>query len=96
MELEHESVTEKQFGPKVSLLKGRVLGAIIIVAILGFLALVVFVSPRGDGPIMTPYGSVDTEPMSVWTFVLLSLGLAATALVVPLLANIGAKEDPPE
>ncbi len=93
MELEHERVTEKEFGPKVELLKGRILGSVIIVGVLGFLALVLIAFPRGEGQAMSAYGPIDTTPLPAWKFILLSLGLVAAALIVPLLANIAAVTD---
>lgn len=90
-ELEHERPAEKEFGPNTSLGRRRVFGAVLILLVFGFLAMVLALFGN-DSP-TSFYGDIydeaDRRDPSVWWFVLKASGLAALAFLVPWLATRG-------
>lgn len=96
MDLEHERPAEKEYGPEIGLARRRVFGAVLIVLVLGFLAVVV-VFFGNDNP-RSFYGGIYDEtakqtPSVAW-FALKAAGMAALALLIPWLAARGFRAAP--
>ena len=96
MDLEHERPTEREFGPNTNLLRRRILGAVLICLVIGFLSVVVALFGN-DNP-QSFYGGIyddfEGKDPSVWWFVLKAGGLASLAIIVPWLASRRWKASP--
>ena len=94
-ELEHERTVEREFGPDTGLARRRLLGAMLIALVLGFLAMVLALYGNDDP--RSFYGNIyedaASEPSVLW-FVIKASGLAMLALVVPWLATRRGVRDP--
>lgn len=86
----------KEFGPPTGLTKRRIWGAVLIVAVLGFLDMVVSLFGSGEpgGAFAETRGPVEEPSMGM--FVLKACGLLVVALLVPWLATGGGKSPPEE
>lgn len=92
MELEHERVVEKEFGPPLGLTKRRLWGAALIVAVLGFFAMILSIFGSNGETTMFADTSGAADDPSIGMFALKASGLLVVALLVPWLASRGEKK----
>ena len=81
---------EREYGPRASLLKRRVLGGVCIALVLAFLWFIVAKLGGGAGcQGCTSFGSTDSDGSVTWLFAVGAVVVVAVSLIAPVLAARG-------